>query len=280
VEMFFGKFLFMNIQDLPQYRMIHKIPKGGLTDLYVCVDSSGKRVVVRFVKEQFRKDKGVTKSFKKGLQYLQAFDHPSIIKIIDSGVCKGFQYMVIEYHASENLRESILHQNSILKSNSLTFVRKLAAGLNYIHNQGYLHMDLKPENILIKEDPDLILIDFDFCIPHKGPKPVKLKVLPGTPTYLAPETLRYQEVDERSEVFSYGVVAYEMMTNHKPFEANSVTEYKRAVADPRINAYPLHEHRNDVSKKLEAVIHKCLAKRKEERYPSMALVLRDLDALL
>lgn len=270
----------MNIEDLPQYRVLHKIQKGGLTDLYVCVADTGKRVVVRFVKEQFRKDKGVIKSFKKGLQYLEAFDHPSIIKILDTGTCKGLIYMVIEYHESENLRECILHQNNILKTNSLTLVRKLAGGLNYIHNQGYLHMDLKPENLLIKPDPDLILIDFDFCMPHKGPKPIKLKVLPGTPTYLAPETLRYQEVDERSEVFSFGVVAYEMMTNHKPFEANSVTEYKRAVADPRIRAYPLHQHRNDISKKLEDVIHKCLAKRKEERYPSMALVLRDLDSLL
>lgn len=270
----------MKIQDLPQYRVLHKIAKGGMTDLYVCVDAHGKRVVVRFVKEQHRRDKNIIKSFKNGLKYVQGFDHPSVIKVIDSGVCRGFQYMVIPYHEAENLRECILHQNPILKSNSLTFVRKLAQALNYVHNQGYLHMDLKPENILIKPDPDLVLIDFDLAIAHKNAKPVKLKVLPGTPTYLAPETLRLHEVDERSEVFAYGVVAYEMLTNHKPFEANSVTEYKRAVVDPRVKAYPIHERRNDISKRLEAVVEKCLAKRKEERYPSMALVLRDLDALL
>ncbi|WFB34392.1 serine/threonine-protein kinase [Kiritimatiellota bacterium B12222] len=270
----------MNIQDLPQYRPLHKIPKGGLTELYVCTDKEGKRVVVRFVKEQFRKDKNIIKSFKKGVDYVSSFDHPGIIKVIETGKCKGFQYMVIEYHKSENLRECILHQNAILKTNSLTLLRKLAAALNYIHSQGYLHMDFKPENILITEDSGLVLIDFDLCLPHKGSKPVKLKVLPGTPTYLAPETLRYNEVDESSEVFSFGVVAYELLTHHKPFEANSVTEYKRAVADTRIKAYPLHEHRQDISKKLEAVIEKCLAKKKGERYPSMALVLRDLDALL
>lgn len=270
----------MNMQDLPQYRPIHKITKGGLTDLYVCTNSEGKRVVVRFVKEQYRKDKGIIRSFKKGLEYLQQFDHPSVIKVLETGTCKGFEYMVIQYHEAENLRECILHQNPILKKNSLTFVRKLADAVYYIHSQGYLHMDLKPENILIKPDPDLILIDFDLSIPHKGPKPIKLKMLPGTPTYLAPETLRSREVDERAEVFSFGVVSYELLTNHKPFEANTVTEYKRAVVDPRKNAYPLHERRGDISKRLEVVIEKCLAKRKEERYPSMALVLRDLEALL
>ncbi|MDF3130017.1 serine/threonine-protein kinase [Kiritimatiellaeota bacterium B1221] len=270
----------MNITDLPQYRPLHKIAKGGLTDLFVCTNAEGKRVVVRFVKEQHRKDKSIIKSFKKGLTILQKFDNPCIIKVLDTGMCKGFQYMVIQYHDSENLRECILHQNPILKTNSLTFVRKLAAAINYIHSQGYLHMDLKPENILIKEDGGLILIDFDFCIPHKGSKPIKLKILPGTPTYLAPETLLSKEVDERSEVFSFGVIVYELLTHHKPFEANSITEYKRAVADPRVRAYPLHERRQDISKRLEAVIEKCLAKRKEERYPSMALVLRDLEALL
>lgn len=270
----------MNIQDLPEYRVLHRINKGGLTDLYVCTNKEGKKVVVRYIKEQFKKDKGILKSFKKGLNHLELFDHPCIVKVFDRGTCKGFPYMVIEYHEAENLRECIMHQNQILKQHSLTFVRDLARTLNYMHAKGYLHMDLKPENILIKPDPALVLIDFDLCIPHKGSKPVKLKILPGTPTYLSPETLRHHLVDERAEVFSFGVVAYELLTNHKPFEANSVTEYKRAVVDPKVKAYPLHEHRSDISKRLEGVIEKCLAKRPEGRYPSMALVLRDLDALL
>ncbi|MEX2606195.1 MAG: serine/threonine-protein kinase [Kiritimatiellia bacterium] len=270
----------MQIQDLPQYRPIHKIPKGGMTDLYVCIDPEGGRVVVRFVREQYRKDKAIVKAFKRGTDHLKTLDHPSVVKLIDQGCCKGVPYMVVEYHESENLRECILHQNQVLKSNSLTLVRELAAALDYVHYRGYLHMDLKPENILITHQPGVVLIDFDLSMAHKGSKPVKLKVIPGTPTYLAPETLRHQFVDEGSEVFTFGVVAYELLSNHKPYEANSVTEYKRAVADLKIKAYPLHEHRHDISKKLEEIIFKCLAKRRDNRYPSMALVLRDLDALI
>lgn len=270
----------MQIQDLPHYRPIHKIPKGGMTDLYVCVGPDGCRVVVRFVKEQYRKDKAIVKSFKRGTNHLQVMDHPSIIRVIDQGCIKGVPYMVIDYHESENLRECILHQNHVLKTNSLTLVRELASALHYVHFQGFLHMDLKPENILITKEPGVVLIDFDLSMVHKGSKPVKLKVIPGTPTYLAPETLRHQYVDEGSEVFTFGVVAYELLCNHKPYEANSVSEYKRAVADLKIKAYPLHEHRHDISKRVEEIILTCLAKRRENRYPSMALVLRDLDALL
>jgi serine/threonine-protein kinase len=270
----------MDIQDLPQYRPIRKIPKGGLTDLHVCSGPGGKRVVVRFIREQYRKDRSIRKSFKKGIQILKLLDHPGVVDLLDEGVCKGTPYMVIEYHDSENLRECILHQNPILHDNSLTLVRELASVLNYLHSQGYLHMDLKPENILIKSNTDLILIDFDLSLRHRGHRHLKLKVLPGTPTYLAPETLRHHKVDECAEVFAFGVVAYEMLSGHKPFEANSVTEYKRAVADPRRSAYPLHEYRADISRKLEQVVMKCLAKRPDARYPSMALVLRDLDALL
>jgi len=270
----------MQIQDLPQYRPLHKIPKGGMTDLYVCSDAQGKRVVVRYVRDQYRKDKNIIRSFKKGTEHLKSFSHPSIIRIIEDGCIKGAPYMVIEYHEAENLRECILHQNHALRENSLTLLRELASALCYVHNQGFLHMDLKPENILITKAPDLILIDFDLSIPHKGSRPVKLKVLPGTPTYLAPETLRNHLVDEVSEVFTFGVVAYELLSNHKPFEANSVTEYKRAVADMKIKAYPLHEHRNNISKPIEDIVLTCLNKNPQTRYPSMALVMRDLDSLL
>lgn len=270
----------MKVEDLPQYRPLHKIPKGGMTDLFVCSDREGKQFIVRYIKEAFRKDRSIVKAFKTGLHHLQQMDHPSVIRVLDHGRCKGVPYMVIEFHEAQNLRECIQHQDQTLKQNSLILVRELASALNYVHNQGYLHMDLKPENILITEEPRLILIDFDLSIAHKGPKPVKLKNLPGTPTYLAPETLRHHLADERAEVFAYGVVAYELLCQHKPFESNTVTEYKRAVADPRVKAYPLHERRQDISKKLEAIIHKCLSKRPDERYPSMALVLRDLDALL
>lgn len=248
--------------------------------MYVCDDPNGNRRVVRFLREQFRKDRKVVKSFKTGVKHLKQMDHPSVIRMIDDGVCKRIPYMVIEYHDCHNLRETILHQEDLLKKNSLIFVRKLAAALNYIHNHGILHMDLKPENILITQDTGLILIDFDLSIPNRGFKHTRLKVLPGTPTYLAPETLRHHLADERAEVFAFGVVAYELLCSHKPFEANSVTEYKHAVADPRIQAYPIHEHRQNISRKLEKIVLKCLEKRPAERYPSMALVLRDLDALL
>lgn len=270
----------MEIEDLPAYRPIRKIPKGGLTDLWVCSHPEHGRVVVRFVREQYRKDRTIRKAFKKGIKILNLLDHPGVVTLIEEGKCKGTPYMVIDYHESENLRECILHQNPILHDNSLVLVRELASALSYLHANGYLHMDLKPENILIKKNAELILIDFDLSLQHRNSKHLKMKVLPGTPTYLAPETLRHHKVDERSEVFAFGVVAYEMLSGHKPFEANSVTEYKRAVADMRVKAYPLHEYRQDISKKLEQVVMKCLSKPLKSRYPSMALVLRDLDKLL
>ena len=270
----------MEIEDLPEFRPIRKIPKGGLTDLWVCAHPEMGRVVVRFIRSQYRNDRNIRKAFKQGIKILKILDHPGVVTLLREGLCKGTPYMVIDYHDSENLRECILHQNPLLHDNSLVLVRELADALSYLHSRGYLHMDLKPENILIKKNAELILIDFDLTRKHRNAKPVKLRVLPGTPTYLAPETLRHHKVDESSEVFAFGVVAYEMLTGHKPFEANSVTEYKRAVADMRVKAYPLHEYRQDISKKLEQVVMKCLNKPLESRYPSMALVLRDLDKLL
>lgn len=270
----------MQVDDLPGYSMVRKIPKGGLTDLYVCTDPEGQRVVVRFIREQHKRDRALIHSFRKGLKILKSLDHPNIVKVLAEGSISRSPFMIIEYHECENLREAILHKSDMLNVHSLTLVRELAEALAYVHDHGYLHMDLKPENILIRENASMVLIDFDWSMPHKGTRYQKMRRLPGTPTYLAPETLKDHKIDERSEVFSFGVVMYELLTGHKPFEANSVTEYKRAVVNPNVKAYPLHEHRADISRKLEACIMKCLNKQPEARYPSMALVKRDLDALL
>lgn len=270
----------MNTDDFPGYKLIRKIPKGGITDLYVCDSPANQRVLVRLIGESHKKDRQVKKCFIRGVQILSSLQHPNIVRVLDSGTIRRSPFVIIEYHQAVDGREAILKRNPALTDHALTVVRSLAATLSYLHGQGYLHMDLKPENLLIRETGDIMLVDFDFATAHRSSKAIKLKNLPGTPTYLSPEALRTQRVDERSEVFAFGVVAYELLCFHKPFEANSVTEYKLSVVDPNTAAYPLHEHRPDIAKQLEAIVMKCLNKSPEMRYPSMALVQRDLDALL
>jgi len=266
------------VKALPGYKIIRRIDKGGMTELYVARDPDQDTVVVRSIQERFLADRKVKKFFKTGIEVLEKLDHPNVIDMYDSGRHKGLDYMVVEFHEALNLREWIKKKDDRLLEYPIHLLTQLATALNYIHDEGFLHMDLKPENILIREDLHLILIDFDLAIKNKN-KQQKLKEVAGTPTYLAPETLRLGLADERSEIYVFGACAYELLAWTKPFSASDPKAYARIVADTSTQANPLSDHLEGVPAKLDRVIMKCLAKNPDGRYPSMSLVLRDLLAI-
>jgi len=246
-----------------------------MTDLFVALDSNQNRVVIRFIRESYRDDKLVNKSFKNGIKILGKLIHPNIVELIDSGKYEGAKYMVVQYYEAKNLRELIYKHDEMIQLNPIPILIDIAKALQYIHDQGYLHMDFKPENVLVTPEMKIIIVDFDLTTAHKN-KEQKLKKIPGTPTYLSPETLKDGKVSIKSEVFCLGIIMYEMLSYKKPFDANSTKEYRRAVANPDIEATPLLNYRPDIPKYLANTIHKCLAKDPVERYPAVSLVIRDL----
>jgi serine/threonine-protein kinase len=155
----------------------------------------------------------------------------------------------------------------------------MAMTLYYIHSRGFLHLDFKPENLLVRDSGQVVLIDFDLAIERKS-RPVKIKNPPGTPAYLAPEVQKQHLVDERADIYAFGVTAYEMLCYHKPFEGLTLEEARAAQVNPRIPPRPIHKYKADVPPRLESIVLKCLAKPVEARYPSMSLVMKDLEALI
>jgi serine/threonine-protein kinase len=187
--------------------------------------------------------------------------------------------MVLEFIDSRTLRDLILYRDVLLTQNVLSLMRQMAAAVFHIHQSGYLHLDLKPENILICNDGHVVLIDFDLAMKRKR-RPVKIKNLPGTPSYIAPETLTKHVVDEASDIYSFGVICYEMLTYHKPFEGDKIEQVRAAQVDPAIPPTRLRQHNPNVPAALESLVLKCLAKQVTDRYPSMSLVIRDLEAIV
>jgi len=263
------------MKQLPGYSLVRTIGMGGMTDLHVSRNPQGKNVVVRFLRADLLKDRISKKRFQRGASILAKLDHRNIVKIIEEGKLKGTPYMVLEYIEGKNLRELLVQQPEILTNHPLQILKQLASAVAYTHAQGMLHLDLKPENVMLNSDLHLVLIDFDLALPHKG-KSQKLKTLPGTPTYLAPETLNSGQVDQQSEIYSFGLVAYELLTGYKPYSANSPKEYEKHLRSVNIEAIPMTRYRNNLPEAMVNIIHKCLAKKPAGRYPSMAFVQRDL----
>lgn len=266
-------------QEFAGYSITRRLANGGMTHLYVAVDSSHQRVVLRRLKPDYLRDKRIRNNFLHGAEILNKLQHPNIVRLIKAGLYQDEPFMALEYVESRNLKDLILTKSPLLYQNVLTMFRQMAAALNHVHLMGYWHLDFKPENLIVREDGLVVLVDFDLAIERK-PKPVKLSPLPGTFAYLPPEALLKNLVDDQTDIFSFGVTCYEILTGHKPFEGITAEDARRNQVDPNTRAMRLSLHNIKVPTPLETLIFKCLAKRQEERYPSISLVTRDLETMV
>lgn len=269
----------MNTREFAGFSIVRNLAGGGMTRLYVALDGQQNRVVIRILTDEWARHRKFRKSFFHSAEILAKLDHPSIVKLVKTGCEGSIPYMALQFIESRSLRDLILYRDPLLTENVLSLMRQIAAAVFYIHSSGYLHLDLKPENILVQPDGHVVIIDFDLAIKRKR-RPVRIKQLPGTPSYVAPETLTKHLVDEGADIYSFGVTCYEMLTYHKPFEGDKIEMVRAMQVDPNIPPTRLRQHNPSVPAALESLVLKCLAKQPAERYPSMSLVIRDLEALI
>ena len=266
-------------RDFAGYPIVRRLAEGGMTNLYVGLDAAHNRVVIRKMSDEWARRGRNRRAFFRSGEILARLNHPNIVRLIKVGKENNIPYMILEYVESLTLRELILHRDPFLTVNVLTLMRQVATALTYIHASGYLHLDVKPENILVTAEGRVVLIDFDLAVPRQK-RPIRVREAPGTPSYLAPEVMINRTVDERADIYSFGVTCYEMLVFHKPFEGDKIEQVRAAQIDPAIPPTPLRQYNRDIPLALEALVLKCLAKKHADRYPSMSLVSRDLEANL
>ncbi len=259
------------------YTVIRELHRGGMTDLFVARSASGRRVVIRILKQGYARDRRIHKQFLKAAEILRHIQHPNIIHLLDVGSVDGVPMMIIEYLESRNLRNLIINADPILHAHRLVIIRQAASALGHLHSCGYLHMDFKPENLLYTSDGRTVLTDFDLVM-LKPDHPIRISALPATPSYVAPEVREKHRVDERADIYSFGVTTFELIALRKPWEVNGpqVAGGHQRVAPPTPSLLTVEPA---ISKELDLIIGKCLAKNPDDRYPSMSLVIRDLESL-
>lgn len=250
--------------------LVRRIELGGMADLHVALTPDHVRLVLKRLREEYRSQRRIRKQFMNGAEILGELNHPSIIQFVEGGIDEdNAPYLLLEYFESKNLRQLIHTRDPILKSHLRLILIQLAEGVEYLHQTGYLHFDLKPENILVNEYGDLRIIDFDLSMP-RAKKPVKVREISGTPAYMAPEVLALHKVDELTDIFSFGVISYEILTSQKPYPA-----YARP--GPRYRSH-IQADLTDAgaSTPLARIISKCLDPEPSARYPAMSLALKEL----
>ena len=166
----------------------------------------------------------------RGCQVLSQLNESDfIVGYVEHGKLDGTLYLLMDYIEASNLKLLLARQDPVLTENVAQILIDMAVGLNHVHESGFMHLDFKPENILVTGNGNVRLIDFDLAQPILE-KPKKMSDNPGTPGYMSPEQLQGKPIDARVDIFAYGVAAYELLTNHKPFPGETARGNPRRPA--------------------------------------------------
>jgi eukaryotic-like serine/threonine-protein kinase len=255
------------------------INRGGMAEIWLVTDHRGKPYALRKLNQRLRFNLLARRRFLRGCEVLSKINESDyIVGYVEHGRQGGTLYMVMDYIEAANLKELFARHDPVLTENVAQILIDMALGLRHVHESGFMHLDFKPENVLVTRNGNVRLIDFDLAQPIPE-KPKRMSKNPGTPSYMAPEQLQQKPIDPRADIFSYGVAAYELLTNQKPFPGETPSQILASQMDSAGPMSP-REHNVDIPAVLEKVILKCLARDPEKRYPFMSVLVRDLESAL
>jgi eukaryotic-like serine/threonine-protein kinase len=255
------------------------INSGGMADIWLATDSDHKPFALRRLHEKLRFNFLARRRFVRGCEVLsRVSDHDAIIGYVEHGKISGRLYLLMEYVEAANLKELYAQHDSVLVENIAQILIDMAEGLEHMHESGFMHLDFKPENVLVTRNARVRLVDFDLAQPITGTAKKSSKN-PGTPAYMAPEQLAGQPMDHRVDVFSFGVTAYELLTNQKPFPGDTPAEILKRQNDRSNFALP-RQLNPDLPANLEKIILRCLERDPLKRYPFISMMTRELKSAL
>jgi serine/threonine-protein kinase len=251
---------------------------GGVSEIWLATDAERRHFALRRMIDNSLFNFTERRRFFHGCEVLSQIHHNEyVINYFEHGKIEGRPYLLMEYVEGANLKLLIGRSDAVLAENIAKIIIDMALGLEQVHDSGFIHLDFKPENVLVTPNAKVRLIDFDLAQP-KPEEPKKMPGNPGTPAYMAPEHLQHLALDQRADIFAFGVTAYEVLTFAKPFPGDTPDEILRKQLDHEL--IPPRELNPDIPVAMEKIILKCLETDLQERYPYMSVVVRDLQAAL
>lgn len=259
--------------EIPGYKIQRELGHGGMAHVYLAIQESfGREVALKVLSPHLADDEEFSKRFLREARIVSQLNHPNIVTVFDAGKHGKYNYMSMEYIPGEDLRQL---KDDISRKEALRIVKDVARALDFAGNKGVVHRDIKPENIMIhKTDNRVILMDFGIAhgddVTHGMTQTGKAI---GTPHFMSPEQTKGLKVDQRSDIYSLGVVLYQLLAGYLPFDADSAV----AVGIKHLTApIPLLPGGLEI---FQPIVNRCLSKQPEHRYQKAAELIAALDKI-
>jgi len=265
-------------QTISHYRILEKLGEGGMGVVYKAEDTKLQRMVaLKFLSSELTREPEAKARFVREARAAAALDHANICTVHEIDEAEDRIFIAMAFIEGQSLKEKI-QTGPLALPEALDLVAQVAEGLREAHEKGMIHRDIKPANIMITPGGQAKILDFGLAISPGATRVTRLGTTLGTIGYMSPEQAQAQAVDHRTDIWSTGVMLYEMVTGKLPFQA----DHEQATIHLILNEEPprIRSHRSDAPRQLEEIIEKCLSKATGERYENAEALKKDLELLV
>ncbi len=260
----FGKYIILDI-----------IKSGGMASIYKATDPETKNIVAIKILQPSNVNRRAIKGFIQEAKMLKKLNHPNIIQVMDFGKEDGMPYMVMEHIDGEDLKKLLLHKKIKGIQKRYDIILQIGIGLDYLHENNIIHQDIKPENVLVSKNNEVKIIDFGLAHYNRLRIFTRNRFIDGTPIYMSPEQIRKKHRDNRTDIYSYGITTYEILTGRVPYQANDKNAIMKAHIDIRIRPRLVSYYDSKIPKSIENCVMKAIEKNPNKRHRTVSEIILD-----